>query len=193
MSGPLRWAILHEILLLFPKYCSDINFSVVTRMKMFQLHAWIPCSWNFQRESWIGIAIYYSYPSADDTVSFLWKLMVVTLGMFEWVLQYYFHSGEIWNFVQFHCLLNVIAIFWKFKIQPLFLGKFVRLGVPREIVSRATLGTRAIGSPPLTYVHEGHERVHIRAWKMCELGSTESARMKPFQFPWKTAHHTHKS
>ena len=32
-----------------------------------------------------------------------------------------------------------------YKIQPLFLGKFLRLGVPREIVSRATLGTRAIG------------------------------------------------
>ena len=37
----------------------------------------------------------------------------------------------------------------KYKIQPLFLGKFLRRGVPREIVSCATLATRAIDSPPL--------------------------------------------
>ena len=72
------------------------------------------------------------------------------LVFFEWILQYYFNSGEIWNCVQLHSL-NFIAIFWKYKIQLLFLGKFLRLGVPREIVSRATLGTRAIGSPPLHY------------------------------------------
>ena len=82
-----------------------------------------------------------------------WYVMVVALGTFWMSFAILcFHSEEIWNFVQRHCL-NFIAIFWKYKIQPLFLGKFLRLGVPREIVSRATLGTRAIGSPTLIYIH----------------------------------------
>ena len=76
----------------------------------------------------------------------------VALGMF-WrsfaILLLY--SGENWNFLQILCL-NFIAIFWKYMIQPIVLGKFLRRGVPREIVSRATLGTRAIGSPPAVIV-----------------------------------------
>ena len=40
---------------------------------------------------------------------------------------------------------------WSGEIQPLFLSKFLRRGMPLEIVSRATLGTRAIGSPPLSF------------------------------------------
>ena len=78
--------------------------------------------------------------------------MVIALVLFWMSFCNIISGGGIWNFVQLHCLLNFIAIFWKFKIQPLFLGKFLGRGVPREIVSRATLGTRAIGSPPLFYI-----------------------------------------
>ena len=38
--------------------------------------------------------------------------------------------------------------------QPSFLGEFQRRCGPRETVSRATLGTRAIGSPPLLYMYK---------------------------------------
>ena len=74
-----------------------------------------------------------------------WKLMIA-LGLFWMSLVILFSQ---WRNLKFCTTQNCIAIFWKYKIQPLFLGKFLKLGVPREIVSRATLGTRAIGSPPL--------------------------------------------
>ena len=46
-------------------------------------------------------------------------------------------------------LSKVYCNLLKYNNQPLFLGKFLRRGVPREIVSRATLGMRVVGSPTL--------------------------------------------
>ena len=68
------------------------------------------------------------------------------LGMFEksFVIDTVEKIEMLYNFTVYISLQP----FENIRLSNIF-GKFLIRGVPRKIVSRATLGTRAIGSPPL--------------------------------------------
>ena len=160
MLGPLPWAIFLpcvELLFFHPKILFIYQFRCRQAHENFPFACMNPVLMKLSTRVVNWDSNIFDYPpiklTVAATVSFhtqyiVWKLMVA--------MQYYFHSGEIWNCVQLNAL-NFIVIFWKYKIQPLFRGKFLRLGVPREIVSRATLGSRAIGSPPPGWSREGRQ------------------------------------